>query len=575
MIPRHLLILLSISIAFTAGLDSMAKGQGTSPAKQDGKSFGAAIAGKAQNAARTAPTADTVPNFGGTPSQSALFDNPDAIAAQAGAAASSNPGYRAVRSSIDTRPRIAPVDIEATIARSKAISTDPSTFVSGMGLSGGQGSCRELPPSVQGSGFYEATCNSGVALQQSDESCTIPLQVSVNRTTRYRYWCSDYDWQRNGVDDCALFAQGSCERTGMHPGRCLQGTPKNCVEPGEPVFELLCNAQVSGTHMLGTEDQTQLSEQRDESTCAGLAGDGACTAVPESCTSSDPVTRIIDGVPVTRPCWAWTRSYHCDRKSQAQDCTDLDSKPECSFVRQDCLTEDDPCTTWERVYRCPVPDQMAGPKQFICDGDVYCIGGDCETIDRQPNTEFQDAAVALNAAAQAGREFDPDSLTLFKGERETCHKTVFGLLNCCAGKAFPLIPYGQLLVALGCDREEILLHQRDAQGLCAYVGSYCSSSVLGVCVTKKKVYCCFESKLSRILQEQGRPQLGLSWDKPKREACRGFTIDEFARLDLSKMDFSEVYAEFADAAKLPEELGTVTAMQQKIADFYAINGTKK
>ena len=168
MIPRHLLVLLSISIAFTAGLDSMAKGQSTSAAKQDGKNFGAAIVGKAQNAARTAPTADTVPGYGGTPSQSALFGNPDAIAAQAGAAAKSNPGYPTVRSSIDTRPRIAPVDIEATIARSKAISTDPSTFVSGMGLSGGQGTCRELPPSVQGSGFYETTCNSGVALQQSD-----------------------------------------------------------------------------------------------------------------------------------------------------------------------------------------------------------------------------------------------------------------------------------------------------------------------------------------------------------------------------------------------------------------------
>jgi conjugal transfer mating pair stabilization protein TraN len=132
-----------------------------------------------------------------------------------------------------------------------------------------------------------------------------------------------------------------------------------------------------------------------------------------------------------------------------------------------------------------------------------------------------------------------------------------------------------LLVALGCDREEILLHQRDAQGLCAYVGSYCSSSVLGVCITKKKVYCCFESKLSRILQEQGRPQLGLGWSKPKFETCRGFTVDEFSRLDLSRMDFSEVYAEFTDAAKLPEELSTVTALQQKIADFYAINGTRK
>ena len=152
---------------------------------------------------------------------------------------------------------------------------------------------------------------------------------------------------------------------------------------------------------------------------------------------------------------------------------------------------------------------------------------------------------------------------------------MFGILNCCAGKAFPLIPGAQLLLALGCDREEVLLHQRDAQGLCHNVGSYCSDSVLGVCVTKKKAYCCFESKLSRILQEQGRPQIGKPWGKPKTESCQGFTVDEFARLDLSRMDFSEVYAEFQDAAKLPEELATVSTLQAKIGEYYALNGGRR
>ena len=106
-------------------------------------------------------------------------------------------------------------------------------------------------------------------------------------------------------------------------------------------------------------------------------------------------------------------------------------------------------------------------------------------------------------------------------------------------------------------------------GLCAYVGTYCSSSFLGVCLTKRKVYCCFESKLSRILQEQGRQQLNKPWGKPKTEQCQGFTIDEFARLDLSKMDFSEVYAEFTDAARLPDELQATQDIQQKIEDYYA------
>lgn len=34
------------------------------------------------------------------------------------------------------------------------------------------------------------------------------------------------------------------------------------------------------------------------------------------------------------------------------------------------------------------------------------------------------------------------------------------------------------------------------------------------------------------------------------------------------MDFSEVVAEFTDAAKLPDELATSTMIQQRIKDYY-------
>ncbi len=92
--------------------------------------------------------------------------------------------------------------------------------------------------------------------------------------------------------------------------------------------------------------------------------------------------------------------------------------------------------------------------------------------------------------------------------------------------------------------------------------------MLGVCVTSKKTYCCFESELSRILQEQGRPQIGKKWDPAKTEQCKGFSLDEFAQLDLSVMDFSEVYAKFVDAAKLPNELETANAIQDRIQQYF-------
>ena len=79
---------------------------------------------------------------------------------------------------------------------------------------------------------------------------------------------------------------------------------------------------------------------------------------------------------------------------------------------------------------------------------------------------------------------------------------------------------------------------------------------------------------SRVLQEQGRVQLNKPWGKPKNEQCKGFSIAEFQRLDLSKMDFTEVYADFLDAAKLPDEVQTMTEIQSKIQNYYDLHGGK-
>jgi len=92
------------------------------------------------------------------------------------------------------------------------------------------------------------------------------------------------------------------------------------------------------------------------------------------------------------------------------------------------------------------------------------------------------------------------------------------------------------------ERERILADLRNwgqLDGKCHYIGSYCSVKVLGVCLQRKKTFCCFSSPLARIIQEQGRRQLGISWGDPKHPNCRGFTPEEFQRIDFSKIDFSE------------------------------------
>jgi conjugal transfer mating pair stabilization protein TraN len=337
-----------------------------------------------------------------------------------------------------------------------------------------------------------------------------------------------------------------------------------CIEPAAPEEVYACSANVAG---LVAESSVSKWFTQGWSANACTIDPASCTLSSETCTAPNE-TRLVGGVQVTRPCWETSKTYLCRTViGGGNDCTAIAATSGCNLAREVCLDEvpssDGSCAVTERVYSCPIPGSTSEPAQYICGDDVYCVNGDCEAVTREASDEFKDAVVALNALGQANAEFDEASLTLFRGTRESCSHKVFGLSNCCSGKGVPI------LTPWLCSSAEQLLDEKDDKGLCHKVGTYCSSSFLGICVTKKDVYCCFASKISRILQEQGRIQLNKPWGKPKTETCEGFSILEFQQLDLAAMDFSEVYADFMEAAKLPDEAAALVSIQQKIADYYA------
>lgn len=128
-------------------------------------------------------------------------------------------------------------------------------------------------------------------------------------------------------------------------------------------------------------------------------------------------------------------------------------------------------------------------------------------------------------------------------------------------------------------------------GLCHYVGSYCESKIplLGCWNTARK-YCCFNSKMSRIIQEQVRwnkdggengaygPLLSKfstltnnGWGEPKNPDCNGFSPNEFAMIDFSKIDMSEYYSsEFQNTSSTSSSdatKSTTTNIDQNVADI--------
>ena len=124
-----------------------------------------------------------------------------------------------------------------------------------------------------------------------------------------------------------------------------------------------------------------------------------------------------------------------------------------------------------------------------------------------------------------------------------------GSSNCCNNKSI-------VAGLVKCNQKEVALAKLNEKKLCHYVGQYCSREecypLAGChCTQKKKTYCCYNSLLGRIIQEQARVsgQLAISWGTAEDPNCRGLTPEEFERIDFSQMDLREF--EVSVAASMP------------------------
>jgi len=86
-------------------------------------------------------------------------------------------------------------------------------------------------------------------------------------------------------------------------------------------------------------------------------------------------------------------------------------------------------------------------------------------------------------------------------------------------------------------------------------------------------FCRLSSKLDKIIQEQGKSQLGISQGSASSPDCRPLTLDELKRLDFSKFDMSELFEDLAsNASKTPSdneaELSLECGQQLKSKTYY-------
>lgn len=271
--------------------------------------------------------------------------------------------------------------------------------------------------------------------------------------------------------------------------------------------------------------------------CSLLESSSSCKLVEEHCIAPG-ATRVIQNVPVTRDCWEKEANFVCGGGSETLQCQPYRDKG-CEQVSSICKNHNDSgCTLFEETFRCPI--KTCTDVGTICNGETYCLTGDCVKQTKQADADFQRGVTGLSVVNEAAKNYSINqgaNFPIFGGQYKTCNKDFLNFANCCSDSGWGVdLHLGQ------CDQEAKDLGKAKENNLTTYVDSE-DNCVLGLCSHKKR-YCVFPSKLARIIQEKGRhDQLHISFGNFDHPDCRGITPDEFSKLDLSKIDFSEIYSD--------------------------------
>jgi hypothetical protein len=195
------------------------------------------------------------------------------------------------------------------------------------------------------------------------------------------------------------------------------------------------------------------------------------------------------------------------------------------------------------------------------DASPFCVNGECDKHTPLPLPDAYKNIAALSGVAEASH--DRTSKFIFCGNPETCHSDPLGFNNCCANSG-----WGQDLELAQCSKREQNLGLKKESGLCHEVGRYCSDDFLGFCTEHSKSYCCFPSKLSRVIQEQGRSQIGKGWGNAESPDCSGFSIEQLQKIDFGRIDFSDVYDDIKNKQHLPNDPEIRDRIAQEVQQSY-------
>ncbi len=301
---------------------------------------------------------------------------------------------------------------------------------------------------------------------------------------------------------------------------------------------------------------------------------GECKRVDRVCVEGAG-EREIDGYKVYKDCWRYEDAYQCTGFSQ-NSCKKLREEG-CEQYNAICKEKNGEwCVNHEKAFKCSrleeytrketryrIPtfkdEDLNNKKVIACGEDIRCVDGKCFKKIYDANNDLGEAIAMLRGLKEMQNKSSTQPIRVFAGKEEWCKKKAFGLNNCCkAGKAW--VEKAKLSK---CRASEKRLAEKKNSGKCIYVGRQ-KKKVLGVTKHIKHTYCCFDSKLVKEIQEQGRAQLGKDFGTPGDPNCRGLGVKELQSIDFSKIDFSPLVEEILASKKDVEVLRVKGMIQNEL-----------
>lgn len=323
---------------------------------------------------------------------------------------------------------------------------------------------------------------------------------------------------------------------------------------------------------------TGAGDVQDASACSAYDSDPLCAPSALTCISG-PGTRTIAGIPQTRLCWEWQQDYFCHAATgQFTNCTPYETGG-CLETGTTCLATaaDGGCSHESVSYSCGNPT-VSPPRS--CTAIQVCQGAVCDGAPVTPDTDFAEAAAWLNIADQTVRDNTLIGVTcaadavavrgacpaadirFFEGTRLTCQRN--GIFrDCCDGSGIATSLLG------GCTTQEVTIQNAIRAGTVHQLGSYCSSSFLGVCLRRRNGFCEFNSKIARVFQQQARSQVGLTWSGPRDEMCEGFSQAEMTMIDFDAIDLSELFSDMLATAGVSDPAGVESRLKSRLAGHFS------